>query len=75
MIAISSSIDSETSSTSLHQLEELTSLFDKYGVRHWLDSGTLLGVVREVFVLRELNDLGFRIKSSPFFSVKSPPVD
>ena len=85
VIAISSSIDSETSSTFLHQLEELTSLFDKYGVRYWLDSGTLLGVVRDgtilasdpdidigvrakdadnlVFVLRELNDLGFRINT------------
>ncbi len=65
VIAISSSIDSETSSTSMYQLEELTSLFDKYSVRYWLDSGTLLGVVRNGAIKLNLSRIRFRKRFQP----------
>lgn len=45
-------------------LIEVGKLFEKYGISFWLDSGTLLGLVRDGKLIEKDNDMDLRVWKS-----------
>ncbi len=54
-------LDATYAPIALHMLKRVTDLFDKYGIRYTLASGTLLGIIRENRLLPWDNDIDLHV--------------
>src|SRR5690554_3820845 len=52
------------------QLKWITSLLSSYNITYWIDSGTLLGIIREGSLLKEDNDIDISMWADDFEKVK-----
>ena len=62
---------SETSLESLDQLRELVRVFEQHNISYWLDSGTLLGVIREGRMLPSDHDIDISIWQQSSVNLKT----